>query len=88
MAVELYVKRAKRSFDIVFCDPPFPYKFKNELISSIVLSPLMAETGLLIIHYPREEQLAVPEKLIQTDSRVFGRSKIAFFSKIWCNPLE
>jgi 16S rRNA (guanine(966)-N(2))-methyltransferase RsmD len=81
MAVELYVKRAKRPFDIIFCDPPFPYKFKNELLSSLVSSPVMAETGLIIIHHPREEQLVIPEKLILKDSRLFGRSKVDFFQK-------
>ncbi|MDR1211593.1 MAG: RsmD family RNA methyltransferase [Spirochaetaceae bacterium] len=79
MAVELYVKRAKRPFDIVFCDPPFPYKFKNELLSSLASSPVMGENSLIIIHHPREEQLSVPEKLTLKDSRLFGRSKVDFF---------
>ena len=34
MPVELFIKRAKTKFDIIFCDPPFPYKFHQELIES------------------------------------------------------
>ncbi|MDR2490679.1 MAG: RsmD family RNA methyltransferase [Spirochaetaceae bacterium] len=41
IACELYVQRAKRRFDIIFCDPPFPYAFKSSLIESIAASPLM-----------------------------------------------
>src|SRR5574344_830526 len=32
MAVELFLKRNKEQFDIIFCDPPFPYKFHEDLI--------------------------------------------------------
>jgi 16S rRNA (guanine(966)-N(2))-methyltransferase RsmD len=88
MSAELYIKRAKQPFDIIFCDPPFPYKFKNELLSSIAFSPLMSENSLLVIHYPGEESLNIPENLSKKDSRAFGRSKIDFFSKIWRKPLE
>jgi 16S rRNA (guanine(966)-N(2))-methyltransferase RsmD len=81
MAAELYVKRAKRAFDIIFCDPPFPYKFKNELLSSLAASPVMGGASLLLIHYPREEQLVIPGTLLKKDSRLFGRSKVDFFIK-------
>jgi len=40
MAAELYVQRAKRDFDYIFCDPPFPYRFKWDLIKNIAASPL------------------------------------------------
>jgi 16S rRNA (guanine(966)-N(2))-methyltransferase RsmD len=79
MAAELYVKRAKKPFDVIFCDPPFPYKFKNELLSALASSPLMTETSLLLIHYPGEERLTLPETLSKKDSRTFGRSKVDFF---------
>jgi 16S rRNA (guanine(966)-N(2))-methyltransferase RsmD len=81
MAVELYIKRAKKSFDIIFCDPPFPYKYKNELLSAISSSLLMAEGSVLLLHYPGEEKILVPENLKITDSRKFGRSKVEFFKK-------
>ncbi|GMO21475.1 MAG: 16S rRNA (guanine(966)-N(2))-methyltransferase RsmD [Termitinemataceae bacterium] len=61
MAVELYVKRARRAFDYIFCDPPFPYKFKWELAESIAASPLMRRESeersgsMFIMHRPRED---------------------------------
>jgi 16S rRNA (guanine(966)-N(2))-methyltransferase RsmD len=82
MAVELYIKRAKKPFDIVFCDPPFPYKYKGELIRSISASPLLPAGSRLLIHRPREE----PWKetlggLILENSRTYGRSVVDFFKK-------
>ncbi|GAB1481248.1 hypothetical protein MASR2M78_00630 [Treponema sp.] len=39
IAAELYIKRAKKSFDLIFCDPPFPYAYKKELLERIEASP-------------------------------------------------
>ena len=54
---ENYIKRAKRGFSYIFCDPPFNYRFKWDLLHSIMLSPL-AETGsLILLHRPREDAM-------------------------------
>jgi len=71
----------KNSFDVIFCDPPFPYAYKKELLEAISNSPLMQETSLLLIHYPREEQFETPPgKLMLTDRRQYGRSLVDFYS--------
>ena len=82
MSAELYVKRAKRAFNTIFCDPPFPYKYKFELIESIASSPLMSEGSRLLMHLPREdlrENLSV--NLLLEDTREYGRSIVIFFRK-------
>ena len=48
IACELYVMRAKRHFDIIFCDPPFPYAFKTNLVESIGASRLMCPAAAKI----------------------------------------
>jgi 16S rRNA (guanine(966)-N(2))-methyltransferase RsmD len=78
MAAELYVKRAKKSFDIIFCDPPFPYQYKQELAAAIAASPLMAAGSRLLIHRPREEDEGLPPGLMLEDSREYGRSVVDF----------
>jgi 16S rRNA (guanine(966)-N(2))-methyltransferase RsmD len=81
MSVELYVKRARRHFDIVFLDPPFPYQFKWDLIGRIAASPIISYESKLLIHRPREDNQA--EKiplLIKYDSREYGRSVVDFFT--------
>jgi len=83
ISAELYVKRAKRSFDIIFCDPPFPYKYKWELVQSIAASPLMKNDSLLLLHRPREDVCTVSlNNLTLEDSREYGRSLVNFFKII------
>lgn len=82
MAVELFIKRCKKTYDYIFLDPPFPYKFRKELIESISEKNLLNEGGSVIIHYPHEDPL--PEKignLKRNDHRIYGRSNVDFFSK-------
>jgi 16S rRNA (guanine(966)-N(2))-methyltransferase RsmD len=82
MAVELYIKRAKEPFDIVFCDPPFPYKFKGELLQAIAYSPLLSVGSRVLVHRPREEPWGdIPEQLRVENSKTYGRSIVDFFRK-------
>jgi 16S rRNA (guanine(966)-N(2))-methyltransferase RsmD len=95
MAVELYVKRTKRTFNVIFCDPPFPYQYKRELAAAIASSPLMASGSRLLIHRPREKASAAgdpvwPAPMQETgaipnltlrDRREYGRSVVDFFEK-------
>lgn len=79
MPAELYIKRAKQAFDLIFCDPPFPYRYKWDLVKSIADSPLMKEGSLIIIHRPRAEYCVnLPSKLSVIDSREYGRSVVDF----------
>ena len=80
MSAELYVRRAKRDFDIIFCDPPFPYKYKWELLQSIAVSPLVKEGSRLLVHHPRGDLSGKPEKNpVLEDVREYGRSTVSFF---------
>ena len=80
LAAELYVKRAKREFDIIFLDPPFPYKHRHELLSAVAASRLVSIETLILIHRPGEDcQLKNFEELALRESREYGRSIIDFF---------
>lgn len=82
MAVELYVKRAKKDFDLVFCDPPFPYRFKRELVQSISASKLLKAGSRVLIHRPREDEFPDAFGNIRlTDRREYGRSIVDFYLK-------
>lgn len=80
MAVELYLRRCKEKFDFIFMDPPFPYKFRQELIETAGKKKLLTDSGKLLIHYPEED--ALPDRignLVLTDKRVYGRSIVNFY---------
>jgi 16S rRNA (guanine(966)-N(2))-methyltransferase RsmD len=80
MAAELYVKRAKRPFDLIFCDPPFPYKFKWQLIEALSRSKLMVSGSRLLLHRPREDySAAIPAALTREETSGYGRSVVDFF---------
>jgi 16S rRNA G966 N2-methylase RsmD len=74
------VQRAKRSFDYLFLDPPFPYRFKWELLARISASVLVSNESRIVIHRPREDD---PKEEISSlrkeDSREYGRSVVDFF---------
>jgi 16S rRNA G966 N2-methylase RsmD len=79
MAAELYVKRAKRNFDYIFCDPPFPYRFKWQLVAGIAASTLARDGTLIMLHRPREDFFDGTIDFIQKlPGREFGRSVVEF----------
>ncbi|MCI5830261.1 MAG: 16S rRNA (guanine(966)-N(2))-methyltransferase RsmD [Treponema sp.] len=80
MAVELYLKRCKEKYDFIFMDPPFPYKFRKELIETAGKRHMLNPGGKLLIHYPEED--ALPDQignLVLTDKRIYGRSIVNFY---------
>ncbi|MEL3906514.1 MAG: 16S rRNA (guanine(966)-N(2))-methyltransferase RsmD [Treponema sp.] len=82
MPVELYLRRSKAAFDIIYLDPPFPYQFHYDVLDTIMKSPILKEGGLVLMHRPKEKEL--PEQigvLIRIDQRVYGRSIVDFYRK-------
>lgn len=82
LPVELFLARNKTAFDIAFLDPPFPYQFKLQLLRGVESGDSLAEGGLALIHFPKEDRL--PDKvgrLELEDERVYGRSFVRFYRK-------
>lgn len=80
--VERYVASARQSFDIIFVDPPFDYRYRSDLLMRIARSSLVAPSGRVLIHYPYPEQL--PEEaggLRAVDDRKYGRSHVRFYRR-------
>ena len=80
MAVELFLKRCKDKFDYIFLDPPFPYKYRLDLLKIIEKRELLNDGGFVMIHYPEEDKL--PEQigsLSLKDKRIYGRSIVNFY---------
>ncbi|MDR0709492.1 MAG: RsmD family RNA methyltransferase [Spirochaetaceae bacterium] len=86
VAAELFVLRAKRRFDLIFCDPPFPYRYKWELLQNIAASALAGAGSRLLLHRPREDSQrgliegGIPERLVHTGAKTYGRSIVDFFT--------
>lgn len=82
MSVELFLKRTKESFDIIYLDPPFPYKFHASLIEMTGDLPVLKPGGQAIIHRPKEREMPdVIGNMTRTDQRIYGRSIVDFYTK-------
>lgn len=80
MAVELFLKRCRDSFDFIFMDPPFPYRFRQQLVETVDSRSLLAPGGKLLIHHPSEDPLAEKTgSLVRINQRVYGRSIVDIF---------
>jgi 16S rRNA (guanine966-N2)-methyltransferase len=82
MPVERFLLRNKTPFSIVFCDPPFTYRFRVELLTSLAEGPTGAPGGLVILHFPSEDAPpASMGSLFLEDEREYGRSHVRFYRK-------
>jgi 16S rRNA (guanine966-N2)-methyltransferase len=82
MPVERFLLRNKTAFSLVFCDPPFPYRFRSDLLAKLGAGPTLERGGLAIMHFPHEDPL--PDSLgplILEDEREYGRSIVRFYRK-------
>ncbi|CEM62995.1 16S rRNA (guanine(966)-N(2))-methyltransferase RsmD [Treponema phagedenis] len=82
LSVELYLKRTQEQFDIIYIDPPFPYRFHQDLLYSIGESSVLCDKGLVLMHRPKEKEL--PDRigsLQRVDQRIYGRSIVDFYQK-------
>ena len=80
MPVEYFIKRCKKQFDYIFFDPPFPYKFHEQLIAQTDKNGMLAHGGTILGHRPEEHFM--PDtigNLHRSDQRIYGRSIVDFY---------
>ncbi|MHC6204406.1 RsmD family RNA methyltransferase [Breznakiellaceae bacterium SP9] len=79
-AVELVIQRARVGFDRIFCDPPFPYRFRTTLLQILSASALVKDGTLVLLHRPKQEgRIDDFPSLRYQESREYGRSVVDFF---------
>jgi 16S rRNA (guanine966-N2)-methyltransferase len=82
MPVERFILRNKTPYSIVFCDPPFPYRYRVELLASLGKGRSAAPGGLVLMHFPHEDRLPETLPLLTLeDEREYGRSIVRFYRK-------
>lgn len=78
--VERFVLRDSRPWDVVYLDPPFPYRYRRDLLEKLSASRLLHAKSRILIHIPKADPL--PERigdLVQADRRRFGGSILCSF---------
>ncbi len=80
MPVERFLLRNRQSFDILFFDPPFPYAYKEELLSLAQSGRSLKQGSLVLLHFPRENRIPTTLGALSVeDERAYGRSIVRFY---------
>ena len=75
---QLDFKTFKNKFDIIFIDPPYKEKKLALLLDKIILSDIMKNQGIMIIHRHKKEEDKFPEKFKIIEEKIYGLAKIIF----------
>ena len=77
--VERFVARNRSVFDLIYLDPPFDYRHKNDLLGRLASSAAAGPESRILIHAPTgEDPEAGLEGLELTDRRAYGGSTLTF----------
>ena len=69
-------------YSVVYADPPFRMEDKTEILRLVAERKAVKDTGLFIIHLPREERKLWEEEMCGyrlEDERHYGRSLLLFY---------
>ena len=70
----------KKSFDIIFLDPPYKIKNISELLNKIRIFKLLNKNGIIILHRHKDEEENLPINFKIVENKKYGISKIMFIS--------
>ncbi len=76
--------KGKDSYDVVYFDPPFPFKKKIEMLNMAYDNQFLNDNGRIVIHYPKEDEKRFEDmspELEIADSRAYGRSMVKILRK-------
>jgi 16S rRNA (guanine(966)-N(2))-methyltransferase RsmD len=73
----VFLARCGRSFDIVFCDPPFTRENLHEIPDAVFAHGILAKDGLLILEHEDVHSFADHPHFLE--DRKYGRVKFSFF---------
>ena len=67
-------------FDIIFLDPPYKDKNLESLLYRIKSQKILNKNGIIILHRHKNEENSFPSSIKFIEQKVYGISKIIFFS--------
>ena len=77
---ENFLSNLKKSFDIIFLDPPYKIKNISELLDKILMFKLLNKNGIIILHRHKDEEENLPINFKILENKKYGISKIMFIS--------
>lgn len=76
--VFIAIPRFKRTFDLIFCDPPYDFSDYRKLADQILACELLKPNGLLIIEHPKEIDFSSHAHF--QELRKYGKVNFSFFT--------
>ena len=76
-----FLRKVKRPYDWIFCDPPYNKVSYVRLLQTISKSAALAEDSLLILETDRFHTFELPQALQAIDRRKFGDTVIHFIKR-------
>lgn len=77
---ENFLSNLKKSFDIIFLDPPYKIKNISKLLNKIRIFKLLNNNGIIILHRHKDEEENFPINFKIVENKKYGISKIMFIS--------
>ena len=74
----LEFKNFKRSFNLIFLDPPYKQKNLYKILANISKEKILNKNGLIIIHRHKNDKNDYPLNLKVLEEKEYGISKILF----------
>lgn len=76
------LKREARSFDLIFCDPPYNLGWVAKVLQSVDEGELLRDAGILVMEHSRHEKLpAGLKRIVAYRSEFYGETVVSFFVK-------
>ena len=76
------LQAAGKSFDLIFCDPPYNLGFAAKVLSCLEANDVLRQGGIFILEHSRHEKL--PEglkRIVAYRSEFYGETVVSFFIK-------
>ena len=70
----------KKTFDIIFLDPPYKDKNLTNLLMNIHSAECLNKDGIIIIHRHKNEKDMLTENFTVIEQKIYGLSKIIFLN--------
>ncbi len=70
----------KAPFHLIFTDPPYHTNDIETSIRELVKNGWIAKQNLFVTEHAADQELALPENFTRLKDRIFGKTKIAFYS--------
>jgi 16S rRNA (guanine(966)-N(2))-methyltransferase RsmD len=71
-----FLKNTRKSFDLIFVDPPYRLERIEELPNAIYESPVVKEGALVVMEHSKETQVIVSDAMYDVTRKQFGQTTV------------